>query len=123
MNSGGRPGRGVRVFVHSGAVRPAVGTLVALLILPACGGGAADQATTPQDAPATASATTGAPTAPVTTAAPPGTSPPGETGSTSPAIISDRPVAPDFTLELGDGGTFVLSEEARPVYLVFWAEW
>lgn len=31
--------------------------------------------------------------------------------------------APDFTLGLGDGGTFVLSEEARPVYLVFWAEW
>ena len=23
----------------------------------------------------------------------------------------------------GNGETFVLSEEARPVYLVFWAEW
>ncbi len=31
--------------------------------------------------------------------------------------------APDFTLELGDGGTFTLSEETRPVFLVFWAEW
>lgn len=32
-------------------------------------------------------------------------------------------LAPDFTLDLGDGGTFVLSETAKPVYLVFWAEW
>ncbi len=33
------------------------------------------------------------------------------------------PPAPDFTLALGDGRSFTLSEEARPVYLVFWAEW
>ena len=36
---------------------------------------------------------------------------------------SGRPVAPDFSLELGNGGTYTLSEAARPVYLVFWAEW
>jgi len=36
---------------------------------------------------------------------------------------SGRPVAPDFTLELGEGGVYTLSEGARPVYLVFWAEW
>jgi hypothetical protein len=41
----------------------------------------------------------------------------------SPATTSDRPPAPDFTLALGDGGSFTLSEEARPVFLVFWAEW
>ncbi len=35
----------------------------------------------------------------------------------------DRPVAPDFELVLSDGGTFTLSAETRPVYLVFWAEW
>lgn len=36
---------------------------------------------------------------------------------------SGRPVAPDFTLELNDGGSYTLSEAEKPVYLVFWAEW
>lgn len=36
---------------------------------------------------------------------------------------SGRPAAPDFTLELGEGGTYTLYEGAKPVYLVFWAEW
>lgn len=36
---------------------------------------------------------------------------------------SGRPAAPDFTLELGDGGTYTLAEGSKPVYLVFWAEW
>lgn len=31
--------------------------------------------------------------------------------------------APEFSLELGDGGTFTLSEETRPVFMIFWAEW
>lgn len=37
--------------------------------------------------------------------------------------MSDGPVAPDFTLVLGDGGSYTLSESEKPVYLVFWAEW
>lgn len=41
----------------------------------------------------------------------------------STGTTSDRPLAPDFTLELGDGGTYTLSDGAKPVYLVFWAEW
>ncbi|HXV70224.1 MAG TPA: hypothetical protein VEB69_02385 [Acidimicrobiia bacterium] len=61
----------------------------------------------------------------------PGTSAPaGEddepTATTTPqttTTLSDRPLAPDFTLELGDGGSYTLSEGAKPVYLVFWAEW
>lgn len=36
---------------------------------------------------------------------------------------SSGPVAPDFTLALGEGGTFTLSEGTKPVYMVFWAEW
>lgn len=44
--------------------------------------------------------------------------------STSSSTVTEaRDTAPDFTLALGSGETFVLSEEARPVYLVFWAEW
>lgn len=43
---------------------------------------------------------------------------PEATGTTS-----DRELVPDFTLELGDGGTYTLSEGDKPVYLVFWAEW
>lgn len=40
-----------------------------------------------------------------------------------PTTVSDRPVAPDFTLALGEGGSYTLSEGEKPVYLVFWAEW
>jgi hypothetical protein len=43
--------------------------------------------------------------------------------SSSSIVAEAIPDAPDFSLALGGGGTFVLSEEARPVYLVFWAEW
>ena len=37
----------------------------------------------------------------------------------------EGPVAPDFTLALGADGseTFMLSQEAKPVFMVFWAEW
>jgi len=50
-----------------------------------------------------------------------------EVGATSSTegttVVSNRPIAPDFTLELGAGGSFTLSEGEKPVYLVFWAEW
>ena len=35
----------------------------------------------------------------------------------------DGPPAPDFVLELGEGGEFRPSSESRPIYMVFWAEW
>lgn len=50
----------------------------------------------------------------------------GQTTSTTPEAVSTTPppvLAPDFTLELGEGGTFVLAEADKPVYLFFWAEW
>ena len=40
-----------------------------------------------------------------------------------PAPDPNREIAPDFSLGLSDGSTFVLSEETRPVFMVFWAEW
>lgn len=54
------------------------------------------------------------------------TSTPTETTTSTPEVTgttSDRPLAPDFTLALGEGGEYTLSEGAKPVYLVFWAEW
>lgn len=37
----------------------------------------------------------------------------------------EGPPAPDFTLALGEdgSGTFTLSQETKPVFLIFWAEW
>ena len=37
--------------------------------------------------------------------------------------VLDAPPAKDFTLALEPSGEFVLSREAKPVYMVFWAEW
>ena len=51
-------------------------------------------------------------------------------GSTTPGVAASpgstagaEVPAPDFSLELGDGDTFLLSQEVLPVYMVFWAEW
>lgn len=44
-------------------------------------------------------------------------------GTTGAPLTTTAATAPDFALALGDGGTFRLSEEQKPVYLVFWAEW
>ncbi len=35
----------------------------------------------------------------------------------------EGPAAPDFTLALEPSGEFVLSQEVKPVYMIFWAEW
>lgn len=47
------------------------------------------------------------------------------TESAAPGPPPEGPPAPDFTLALGEEGidTFTLSEEAKPVFMVFWAEW
>jgi hypothetical protein len=38
-------------------------------------------------------------------------------------IAPEGPGAPDFTMVLADGDTFTLSEQAMPVYMIFWADW
>ena len=43
--------------------------------------------------------------------------------TSSERVRPDGPDAPDFELALGQGGTFSLSAEEKPVYMVFWAEW
>jgi thiol-disulfide isomerase/thioredoxin len=45
----------------------------------------------------------------------------GTTSTTAPE--PDPDLAPDFTLELADGGSFTLYQSERPVYVIFWAEW
>jgi len=35
----------------------------------------------------------------------------------------EGPPAPDFTMALASGETFTLSNEQKPVYMIFWAEW
>lgn len=44
-------------------------------------------------------------------------------GTTLVEETSGRPLAPEFDLELGEGGVYTLTEAEKPVYLVFWAEW
>lgn len=88
------------------------------LILAACTAPATRDAEATVASPAVSSTTTSSPE-----------SPPADletiaTTSTDRAVpVPDGPPAPDFTLALGDGGTFMLAQETRPVYLVFWAEW
>ena len=45
------------------------------------------------------------------------------TTTTAARLRPDGEDAPDFTLALGQGGEFTLSEESKPVYMIFWAEW
>ncbi len=86
------------------------------LVVVACSDGA-DATSTTQSVPVDPETST--------TAGGGGTAAPGttETPETTEGTTSDRPLAPDFTLALGDGGSFTLSEGEKPVYLVFWAEW
>ncbi len=59
---------------------------------------------------------------PDTTLAPSSEDPP-EEGAADSGSAPGGPPAPDFTLELGGGGTFALSEQNTPVLIIFWAEW
>lgn len=91
-----------------------------VLAITACGNGSDSL----EGAPTTSIATgTSGDTLPATVPEPPTAAE--SVASTTPTTTTTVPAdaLPDFALELGTGGTFVLSEEARPVFLVFWAEW
>lgn len=98
--------------------------VVLAVVLAACGGEAADSVpTTPSSAastvpaaPGSAAAVTGESRTAVVTSS-------DETTTTRPAPNPDRELAPDFSLMLSDGTEYQLSNETRPVYMVFWAEW
>ncbi|MDX1469039.1 MAG: hypothetical protein R3258_06830 [Acidimicrobiia bacterium] len=91
-------------------------TVTLLVLMAACGGAAPDPGPTP--GPSTIDSASPSPTVTVGFA----TTTTTEVGSPTTAS-PNRDAAPDFTLQLGDGGSYTLSEGAKPVYLVFWAEW
>jgi hypothetical protein len=90
---------------------------VVAVVLFACGSATADVASTStsdaEPETTTPPSDTSLPEAPSTTTA----------DAQTTTTLSDRMVAPDFTLELGTGGSYTLSQSEKPVYLVFWAEW
>lgn len=107
-------------------MRRVITTVVAVaLSAVACGGGESAPASTvlTSEAAAETTAVSQITEAPATTEA---ASPSTEPATTTPAATTpppDGPPAPDFTLALGEGGSFTLSEAQNPVYMVFWAEW
>ena len=100
-----------------------------VLVATACGDddvSAGTQATIP---PGTSTATTAGEQS-TTTVGEQSTTTVGEQSTTTTAAVDTRAplpegatTAPDFELALGQGGTFTLSDEQKPVYMVFWAEW
>lgn len=113
--------------------RRRLSTVIAALsvVLAACGGGDEPAAVAPTanvDASPASTTTTEAPPTESTVVSTVVDSVDGEE-STAPAARErpapdpNREIAPDFSLDLGSGSTFVLSEETRPVFMVFWAEW
>jgi len=90
--------------------------IVMLLVAASCGG--ADSAGSSGTDPA-GGGDLGSPLVPV----PEDVSAASPDGAALPSVPEDATPAPDFTLALADGGDFVLGDEQRPVYLIFWAEW
>jgi hypothetical protein len=93
-----------------------------MLVAVACGGSPAAET-----APTTVVSSTAAVTTTVGTTVPATTISAGTTSeattTTVPRVRPEGRDAPDFTLALGEGGLFTLSEDHRPVFLLFWAEW
>ena len=106
----------------------------AAILLAACGG-AATVSTTSEELSSDAVPATPAPSADDQSGGDETqTTPADETATDATPAVDDEPVvarvtdfdgpaAADFTIALDKAGTFSLSEETRPVYLVFWAEW
>lgn len=90
--------------------RRALALATALGLLAACAPGPVSDPTTTTAGGAATSTTSSSPSDDPTT-------------STTADLEPDPDLAPNFTLELGEGGIFTLSDSDRPVYLVFWAEW
>ena len=102
-----------------------IGLLLFAVLGVACGGGNDPAGSaTGTDSGASTVGTMSA-ESPGTQGAPDATEPPAEDAESvaAPTPRLDGPSAPDFTLPLAGGGEFTLSAAAKPVYMVFWAEW
>ncbi len=110
-------------------MRRLVYMLVAIsLLVAACGGDSTSTSTAPAAGASdtVSDVTPSTEPAPDSTANTTGTATTDTTEEPSAGPITtdfDGPTAADFTIDLNKTGSFTLSEEARPVYLVFWAEW
>ena len=94
------------------------------LVVAGCGDDAPQTASTVTSSSSTTTSTVASTTTAGDTTAPAATS--STTSEATTTTTRPRPEgddAPDFTVELGEGGTFTLSEEQKPVYMIFWAEW
>lgn len=97
------------------------------LVLAACGGNAEPAPSATASAPTEATDSTPPSTAEATSPEageepPAATAAPDEsTEASGPSF--DGPPAAAFELALSDGSVFRLSDEQKPVYMVFWAEW
>ncbi len=98
------------------------------LLLAACATSGSDDTSTSAGDSSGSSTSTEAPAAGGDSSTP---SDPGDSGSDATSTTEGSverppgPDAPDFTLALGEDGadSFMLSQEVKPVFMVFWAEW
>ncbi len=98
--------------------------LVTFALIAVSCGGSDDPAAVSTAAPVNAELSSDGRTTASTAATTPEDTGPVETQTAAAATPSfDGPPAPDFELTLSDGSTFTLSDEQKPVYVVFWAEW
>ena len=106
-------------------MRRVILTLSAVLVLAASGCATPTDTAQPDGTTTTPSPTQSSP--PDSQAQSPGG--PADTTTTATVEVPEErpegPAAPDFTLALNADGatTFVLSQEVKPVFMVFWAEW
>ena len=97
--------------------------IAALAVVAASCSSGTDETTPAAEVSSTTTAAQSEPDVSTTATSVPDTTLPDSEAPPETAAPVDGPPAPDFTMTLDDGSKFTLSEEAKPVYLVFWAEW
>jgi hypothetical protein len=105
--------------------------LALALVITGCGGTGSQPETSGEPPSSATTGTVAAEPSPSATDSPGTTAVPGSTAVTTIPVAAptttrvppEGPAAPDFALALGEGGEFRLSDEQKPVYMVFWAEW